>query len=211
MIPSVIGWKTTQLLNKVGSNEDLYWLSLFDMKWTHLVFMTSWSYQVSHDITEVCRDSMSLPPASPHRCQSLETNTNNRKLDCSDQFPQLFVRARNQGTDNTLATTTQAGARTSAQWPITHPTSAGEKKRNQLWTRFWLPRQDTGFIKLCWLSALWRALEGPGKCQQMFAQKSGIFWAELHRPGGSGLCDTKKQSRTVSLGQSEAWFHANGQ
>ena len=36
MSPSVIGWKTAQLLNKVGSNEDLYWLAVFDSRWHKL-------------------------------------------------------------------------------------------------------------------------------------------------------------------------------
>ena len=62
-----------------------------------------------------------------------------------------YLSGRNQGTDNTLLTTSQVVAPPAAQWPIAHPTYAGEKKLNQLSVRFRFLgcRQDPGLVKLC--------------------------------------------------------------
>ena len=140
MIPSVIEWKTAQLLNKVGSNEDLYRLAVFQSRWHKLSgggFMTSWWSHVSHDITELCRDIVSLPPASEHRCQTrvLRQIPTTGSWIAVISFPG-YLSGRNQGTDNTLLTTSQVVAPPAAQWHISHPTFAGEKKLNQLSVRF---------------------------------------------------------------------------
>ena len=96
--PSVIGWKTAQLLNKVGSNEDLYRLAVFDSRWHPLSggWMTHMTYYSAQFLMTLrSSDSVSLHPASPQMSDQVltpETNTNNRKLDCSDQCPRLFVR-----------------------------------------------------------------------------------------------------------------------
>lgn len=110
------------------NRDDINWAE--EASWLHddLMFL----------MTLRSRDIVSLPPASLHRCQteSLETNTNNRKLDCSDQFPRLFVRPQSGDTDNALLTTSQVVAPPAAQWLISHPTFAGQKKLNQLSVRF---------------------------------------------------------------------------
>ena len=93
--PSVIGWKTAQLLNKVGSNEDLYRLTRDDIHWAEAGWLTWLHDQLEFLMTLRSSDSVSLHPASPQMSDQVltpETNTNNRKLDCSDQCPRLFVR-----------------------------------------------------------------------------------------------------------------------
>ena len=92
--PSVIGWKTAQLLNKVGSNEDLYRLTRDDIHWAEAGWLT-WLHDHEFLMTLRSSDSVSLHPASLQMSDQVltpETNTNNRKLDCSDQCPGLFVR-----------------------------------------------------------------------------------------------------------------------
>ena len=89
--PSVIGWKTAQLLNKVGSNEDLYRLTRDDIHRAE----AGWLHDHEFLMTLRSSDSVSLHPASLQMSDQVltpETNTNNRKLDCSDQCPGLFVR-----------------------------------------------------------------------------------------------------------------------
>ena len=125
MSPSVIGWKTAQLLNKVGSNEDLYWLAVFDSRWLPLreqslhdfmiISVFSWHEPWYRVITPGLSTQMSA--------RVLRQIPTTGSWIAVISFPG-YLSGRNHGTqDNTLLTTSE----TVAQWPISHPTYVGRR------------------------------------------------------------------------------------
>ena len=122
--PSVIGWKTAQLLNKVGSNEDLYRLTRDDIHWAEAGWLTWLHDQLEFLMTLRSSDSVSLHPASVQMSDQVS-----RQIPTTGSWIAVisvpgYLSGRNQGTDNTLLTTSQAQT---AQWPVSHPTWAGRR------------------------------------------------------------------------------------
>ena len=124
--PSVIGWKTAQLLNKVGSNEDLYRLTRDDIHWAEAGWlswlMISSSFSWHYGAVTACHYTRPL-----HKCQTKSWLP--RQIPTTGSWIAVisvpgYLSGRSQGTDNTLLTTSQAQT---AQWPVSHPTWAGRR------------------------------------------------------------------------------------